>query len=114
MKISRVDMDLAFDGSESMTSTVDKEQNETALAEGLKRALRSIDADFREEDVRIQSTNDVATPENNDKMIHARFTLRGNNCATMAYKIEQLVRAIKFRVYASLVLSNKSLLLLSF
>ncbi|OQR74224.1 hypothetical protein BIW11_09215 [Tropilaelaps mercedesae] len=102
VKISRVDMDLAFVGSEPMGDEIDKQLSIVTLADGLKRALRSIDADFREEEMRVENTAQVtdgaSSAKDDDNMIHARFTLRGTDSANMAYKIEQLVMGKMLRV----------------
>ena len=54
------------------------------MKDSLNRALRSIDADV--ENLRVEAS------ENN--MVHAKFSLNGENCASMAFKIEQLVSTI--------------------
>lgn len=89
VKISRVDMDLAFSSPDG--DAIDRQQAESSLVENLKRTLRSIDAQFRDEDVRVERENDLVKKADDEEMLHAHFTLRGQNCANMAYKIEQLV-----------------------
>lgn len=88
-------MDLAFVASEPLLDAVDRQQAESNLAENLKRTLRSIDAPFRDEDVRVEPSTEMMKKSDNaedeGKMFHAHLTFRGENCANMAYKIEQLV-----------------------
>ena len=71
MRITRVDVDVAFNNSKSED-----------MKDSLNRVLRSIDADV--DDLRVEASE--------NKMVHAKFSLNGNNCASMAFKIEQLVR----------------------
>lgn len=76
MRITRVDVDVAFNNSQANVA-------KTQMTDSLNRVLRSIDADI--DNLRVEASD--------NSMVHAKFSLNGNDCASMAFKIEQLVSA---------------------
>ncbi|XP_018495500.1 uncharacterized protein LOC100903276 [Galendromus occidentalis] len=84
IKISRVDVDMAFKNPKFESA------DKMYLSMKLERFLRSTDA--KADDLRVLS------PEKKDDMVRAKFSLTNDNCAALAYKIEQLVMAKSFKI----------------
>lgn len=75
VKITRVDLDVAFNNTKPED-----------MKDRLNRVLRSIDAD----------TDNLRVEASENKMVHAKFSLNGDNCAAVAFKIEQLVSISRY------------------